>query len=75
VSPLCNAPWVSVVVEAEGTVRPCFFHRPIGKVDTVTSLADVVNSPEAVAFRSGLDIASDSTCRRCVCSLNRPQAD
>src|SRR5207248_2759841 len=24
---VCNAPWVSSVVEADGTVRPCFFHR------------------------------------------------
>ena len=22
----CNAPWVSTVVEADGSVRPCFFH-------------------------------------------------
>ncbi len=70
VSPMCNAPWVSVVVETDGTVRPCFFHRPIGKIDGVTSLMDVVNSAEAVLFRIGLDVASDSTCRRCVCSLN-----
>ncbi len=28
ISPQCNAPWVSAVVEADGTVRPCFFHRP-----------------------------------------------
>ena len=24
--PTCNAPWVSAVIEADGTVRPCFFH-------------------------------------------------
>lgn len=70
VAPVCNAPWVSVVVESDGIVRPCFFHRPIGKIDAVTSLMDVVNNPEAVRFRTGLDIASDPTCRRCVCSLN-----
>ena len=23
----CNAPWVSTVIEADGTVRPCFFHN------------------------------------------------
>jgi len=69
-APVCNAPWVSVVVETDGTVRPCFFHRPIGKIDRVTSLMDVINSAEAVLFRMGLDVASDSTCRRCVCSLN-----
>jgi MoaA/NifB/PqqE/SkfB family radical SAM enzyme len=70
VAPLCNAPWVSVVVEADGVVRPCFFHQPIGKIDAVTSLMDVINSPKARRFRTGLDVASDSICRRCVCSLN-----
>src|SRR5574341_1154659 len=25
----CNAPWISTVIEADGTVRPCFFHRPL----------------------------------------------
>jgi MoaA/NifB/PqqE/SkfB family radical SAM enzyme len=70
VAPVCNAPWVSVVVEADGTVRPCFFQRPIGKVDAATSLMDVVNGSEAVRFRSGLNVDSDPICRRCVCSLN-----
>src|SRR4029079_3346312 len=28
----CMAPWVSVVVEATGGVRPCFFHEPIGNI-------------------------------------------
>ena len=70
VAPVCNAPWVSVAVEADGIVRPCFFHPPIGKIDAATSLMDVVNGAEAVRFRTGLDVTSDSTCRRCVCSLN-----
>jgi len=26
VAPVCNAPWTSAVVEADGTVKPCFFH-------------------------------------------------
>jgi MoaA/NifB/PqqE/SkfB family radical SAM enzyme len=70
IAPVCNAPWVSVVVEADGVVRPCFFHPPIGKVDAAVSLMDVVNGAAAVRFRTGLDVASDPTCRRCVCSLN-----
>ena len=70
VAPVCNAPWVSVVVEADGIVRPCFFHPPIGKIDDATSLAAVVNSPEAIRFRTNLDVASDYTCSHCVCSLN-----
>ncbi len=65
----CNAPWVSAVVEANGTVRPCFFHRAVGHWEG-GDLAAVLNGPEAVAFRAGLDVAADPVCRRCVCSLN-----
>ncbi|MFL6415884.1 MAG: radical SAM protein [Bryobacteraceae bacterium] len=69
VAPRCNAPWVSAVVESDGTVRPCFFQDPIGKVGDGT-LSDVLNGPDAVQFRSTLDVSSNPICRRCVCSLN-----
>jgi Fe-coproporphyrin III synthase len=65
----CNAPWVSTVVEADGTVRPCFFHRELGNIRE-RSLADILNSPEAVAFRRNLDLATDPICRKCVCTLH-----
>jgi len=67
-SPICNAPWVSAVVEADGTVRPCFFHRPLGHLDE-QPLADILNSKRAIAFRRQLDVAADPVCARCVCSL------
>jgi MoaA/NifB/PqqE/SkfB family radical SAM enzyme len=70
VAPLCNAPWVSAVVEADGVVRPCFFHPPVGRVDAGNTLLDVINGTRAVAFRAALDVASNPVCRRCVCSLN-----
>jgi MoaA/NifB/PqqE/SkfB family radical SAM enzyme len=69
VAPRCNAPWVSAVVEADGTVRPCFFHRPIGSLKS-QSLVDVLNSFEAQQFRNSLDVATNPVCSRCVCSLN-----
>jgi len=68
-SPMCNAPWVSAVVETDGTVRPCFFHKPIGTLQT-DNLTQVLNSEQALAFRDGLDIASNPVCNRCVCSLH-----
>jgi MoaA/NifB/PqqE/SkfB family radical SAM enzyme len=68
-APLCNAPWTSAVVETDGTVRPCFFHPPIGNIRH-SNFEDVINSEEALRFRSTLDIASNEICRRCVCSLN-----
>ncbi len=68
-SPRCNAPWTSAVIEADGTVRPCFFQPPIGNIAR-TSLEEVINGNEALAFRSRLDIPNNSICERCVCSLN-----
>jgi Fe-coproporphyrin III synthase len=95
----CNAPWVSAVIEADGTVRPCFFQPALGRLraggvggvgggggvdgggeidgggsdgggsDGGGSLAAILNSPAAIAWRRGLDIARDAICRRCVCSL------
>jgi Fe-coproporphyrin III synthase len=65
----CNAPWVSIVVEADGQVRPCFFHRAYGSLRD-TTLDALINAPEAVSFRRGLDVKSNQVCQRCVCSLN-----
>jgi radical SAM protein with 4Fe4S-binding SPASM domain len=73
VAPRCNAPWVSAVIETDGTVRPCFFHRSIGNIRQ-NSLREVLNGPEGLAFRSSLDVARDPVCRHCVCSLYREGA-
>lgn len=67
-APRCNAPWVSAVVESDGTVRPCFFHEPIGNVRN-ESLDQVLNGSRGISFRTALDVANNPTCRRCVCSL------
>lgn len=68
-SPICNAPWVSAVVEVDGSVRPCFFHRKVGNA-VLDTLEAAINSDEALKFRRTLNIAENPTCRRCVCSLN-----
>lgn len=65
----CNAPWVSVVVEADGTVRPCFFHEPYGNIKSGT-LGTIINSESAIDFRKHLDMAKNETCMKCVCYLN-----
>ena len=72
VSPVCNAPWVSAVIETDGQVRPCFFHAPIGRLNGNT-LLEILNGPQAVAFRANLDIGTNPVCKRCVCSLNLRQ--
>ena len=68
VAPMCNAPWASVFIEADGAVRPCFFHPPIGNLRE-RSLADLLGAAMP-AFRNTLDVATNPTCARCVCSLN-----
>jgi MoaA/NifB/PqqE/SkfB family radical SAM enzyme len=74
ISPRCNAPWTSAVIEAGGDVRPCFFHPPLGNT-RVSPLHEILNSTRALQFRANLDIASDPICRRCVCSLYVPNPE
>ena len=63
----CNAPWVSAVLEANGSVRPCFFHDVIGNVRE-TPLETIVTG-NLSAFRSSLRVGANPVCARCVCSL------
>ena len=74
VAPRCNAPWVSAVIEASGDVRPCFFHPVVGNIHR-QAFTDIVNGKEALQFRSGLDVASNDICKRCVCSLYLRRSD
>jgi len=68
-SPMCNAPWVSAVIETDGAVRPCFFHRAIGNLHK-GSLEAIINGKESREFRTKLDVATNAICQRCVCSLH-----
>lgn len=68
-APRCNAPWVSAVIESDGSVRPCFFHEPIGRLNGA-GLIEILNGPPAVDFRNRLRVDENPVCRRCVCSLN-----
>ena len=71
----CNAPWVSTVIESDGTVRPCFFQPPLGNIYDGSTLAEILNSQTARAWRQGLDTGRDEICRKCVCSLTLRQVD
>src|ERR1700676_4561918 len=62
VAPRCNAPWISAVIEASGDVRPCFFHPALGNIHR-QPLPDIINSPQALHFRSTLDVAHNKICR------------
>lgn len=63
----CNAPSVSVVIEADGRVRPCFFHEAIGSVRD-EPLTEIVTR-HLRAFRASLSMADSPVCERCVCAL------
>ncbi len=66
----CNAPWVSAVLEPGGALRPCFFHPAYGSAED--GLAAALNGQSAMAFRRNLEVERNTTCQRCVCSLNLP---
>ena len=67
----CNAPWVSAVVEADGEVRPCFFHKSYGNIHN-NNFKQLINSPQAIKFRKALDVSKNEICKKCVCSLKIP---
>jgi MoaA/NifB/PqqE/SkfB family radical SAM enzyme len=64
----CNAPWVSAVIEADGTLRPCFFLESLGNIHN-TKFEHLLNSEQSIQFRKKLDTTAHPVCERCVCSL------
>ncbi len=64
-APRCNAPEWSSVVEADGSIRPCFFQPRIPAAATAT-LRDVRKS---VAYRESLQAlgSGNRICASCVC--------
>jgi MoaA/NifB/PqqE/SkfB family radical SAM enzyme len=63
----CNAPWVSAVIEADGAVRPCYFHPRAGSIRE-KMLRDILRV-DMTSFRAGLDVHSNPICAKCVCTL------
>lgn len=63
---MCNAPWTSVVIEADGTVRPCFFFDSIGNIKN-DSLINIINAESSIAERKQLNVQENPTCLKCVC--------
>jgi MoaA/NifB/PqqE/SkfB family radical SAM enzyme len=63
----CNAPWMSVVIEADGAVRPCFFHEAVGNIRRAP-LRSILDG-NLRAFRGALDMSANQLCRQCVCSI------
>ena len=63
----CNAPWMSVMIEASGAVRPCFFHPAVGNLRE-RPLAQLLRD-EMPAFRRTLNVPDNPVCARCVCTI------
>ncbi len=72
----CNAPWMSAVLDADGTLRPCFFQPAYASAVEgsrgASDLRSTLNSPQSIAFRRELDVRSNEICRECVCRLSLP---
>jgi hypothetical protein len=62
--PACDAPWWSLVVDADGGVRPCFFHQPIGEARE--GLAQL-RASERYRVALAAVRSANPTCERCVC--------
>ena len=54
-------------VEADGSVRPCFFQTAIGNIRRTPF--ETLVSRNLPAFRRSLDVGANPVCVRCVCSL------
>ncbi len=80
----CNSPHVSTVIEADGTLRPCYFLPAYGNlvresedngvgtrqaVTETVSLKAAINIKEALALRHAYRSGQRPECARCVCPL------
>ena len=63
----CNAPEHSAVIEADGSVRPCFFVAGTGRVGEL-GLPEHLNSPSQRRLRAAIRAGQRPECRHCVCS-------
>ena len=66
--PHCNAPHISVVVEVDGRVRPCYFLPVVGALEG-QPIRTVVNEPLAIAMRRAYRAGERMECANCVCPL------
>lgn len=74
----CNAPHTSVVVQVDGSLRPCYFLPTMGKLDLTIPPAEAVgqsplqkalNTDVALTLRKAYRCGERQECARCVCPL------
>ena len=61
----------TVAIAAVATALVVLYNKDTALIGNTAgaTLGQVLNGPRAVAFREGLDVATNPTCRQCVCSL------
>ncbi len=62
----CNAPRFSVVIQTDGSFKPCFFLPPYAQPDGA-SMEVALNSQDAVSLRRQQRCGQRPECVRCVC--------
>lgn len=69
--PRCNAPHTSVVVEVDGSLRPCYFLPVFSRLGDAGAppLGQALNLPAAQALRQAYRAGERPECARCVCPL------
>jgi MoaA/NifB/PqqE/SkfB family radical SAM enzyme len=68
--PRCNAPHLSLVVNVDGRLQPCYF-LPHALALEGRPLHEVINAPSLVELRRTYRSAERAECARCVCPLYR----
>jgi Fe-coproporphyrin III synthase len=63
----CNSPEHSVVIEADGGLRPCFFIAGNSRLDD-NGLTEALNATAARRLRADIGAGRRPECLRCVCS-------
>ena len=66
----CNAPTFSVVIETDGSVRPCFFLPASGRLGG-GSISEALNAPGMRSLRRQQRQGRREECSRCVCPAYR----
>jgi MoaA/NifB/PqqE/SkfB family radical SAM enzyme len=66
----CNAPHTSVIIEVDGSLRPCYFLPTMGRLKPSDSrLTTAINNPAALDLRRAYRAGQRAECERCVCPL------
>lgn len=68
--PRCNAPHFSVVIEVDGSLRPCYFLPSFGRLGS-DQMSKTINNEAAIALRQAYRTGNRQECKRCVCPLYR----